>query len=158
MKQLIACLIVTVAFVSGSFAKEKEDKAPSGYFTMDEMEKAQAKAKATKKMIAVLVKGSNDACPHCAAAMTNGQSALRGDCVLVFTRTSGAMEKASALGEAAKSGLSGCPDGAAVTFVVFDPELKEVVAKLGRDPLETDRKAVADMKKTVAEAKKKAFP
>ena len=44
MKRLIACLIVTAAFVSGSFAKDtdKADKAPSGYFTMDEMDKAQA--------------------------------------------------------------------------------------------------------------------
>ena len=153
-------IIVTAALVSGSFAKDtdKADKAPSGYFTMDEMDKAQAKAKASKKLIAVLVKGSNDNCPHCVAAMSNGQSALRGDCVMVFTRAGSVMEKASSLSGAAKSGLSGCPDGAAVTFVVFDPELQEVVAKMGRDELETDRKAVGEMKKTVAASKKKLFP
>ena len=56
-----------------------------------------------------------------------------------------------------KQGLAGSPTGAAVTFVIFNPDLTEVVGKIGRDALETDRKAVSALKKTVDEAKKKSY-
>jgi hypothetical protein len=139
-------------------AKPKKEKVPSGYFGWDELDKAKEKAKSTKKLIAVLAKGENDACPHCVAAMSSGSSALRGDCVMVFVRSPGLAAKVAAESPAVKSGLSGCPTGASVTVVVFDPEFKEVVAKLGRDELENDRKAVSEMKKTVKAAAKKYFP
>jgi hypothetical protein len=90
--------------------------------------------------------------------MSNGSSALKGDCVMVFVRSPGLSEKAAAESPAVKSGLSGCPTGAAVTVVVFDPEMKEVVTKLGRDELENDKKAVSEMKKSVKAASKKYFP
>ena len=155
MKTLLRSLLTLVILPLALSAKEAKEKAPAGYYTFDELAKAQEKAKTSKKLIAVLAKGANDDCPHCVTAMGVGQATLRTDCVMVFTRSENLSSKTSALSEAAKSGLSGCPTGAAVTFVVFNPEMTEVVGKIGRDALENDRKAVADFKKTVSEAKKK---
>ncbi len=164
MKQLLKFAVLLVALCSVNVvvakdeAKPKKEKAPAGFFSWDELDKAKEKAKTTKKLIAVLAKGENDSCPHCVAAMSSGSSALRGDCVMVFVRSPGLAEKAAEVSPEVKAGLSGCPTGAAVTVVVFDPEMKEVVAKLGRDALEKDKKAVSEMKKKVKEASLKYFP
>ena len=155
MKTLLRSLLTLVILPLALSAKEAKEKAPAGYYTFDELAKAQEKAKTSKKLIAVLAKGANDDCPHCVTAMGVGQATLRTDCVMVFTRSEGLPAKTASLSEAAKSGLGGCPTGAAVTYVVFNPEMTEVVGKIGRDALESDRKAVAELKKTVSEAKKK---
>jgi hypothetical protein len=157
MKTLLYSLLALAILPLAIVAKEAKEKAPSGYYTFDEIAKAQEKAKTSKKMIAVLAKGMNDNCPHCVTAMGVGQSTLRNDCVLVFTRAETLPSKTASLPEAAKSGLGGCPTGASVTFVVFNPEMTEMVAKIGRDQLENDRKAVAELKKTVSAAKKNYF-
>ena len=154
MKTLLSLLAV-VAMPLAVFAKESKEKAPSGYISIDELAKAQEKAKTGKKLIAVLAKGANDNCPHCVAAMGVGQSALKGDCVLVFTRSENIGGKS--LPEPVKNGLAGSPTGAAVTFVVFNADMTEVVGKIGRDALESDKKAVNALKKTVDEAKKKYY-
>lgn len=158
MKTFLSLLIAAALTPLALFAKDTKDtkeKAPSGFIPIEELTKAQEKAKAGKKLIAVLAKGEDDACPHCAAAMSAGQSAFKGDCVLVFTRSESISTKT--LPEVVKNGLAGSPTGAAVTFVIFNAELTEVVGKIGRDALESDKKAVSAMKKTVDEAKKKAY-
>ena len=156
MKKLLSILIAATLAPLALFAKETKDKAPSGYIPIEELAKAQEKAKAGKKLIAVLAKGADDTCPHCAAAMSAGQAAFKSDCVLVFTRSE-SIGSATTLPEPVKRGLAGSPTGAAVTFVIFNPDLTEVVGKIGRDALETDRKAVSALKKTVDEAKKKSY-
>jgi hypothetical protein len=80
MKTLLS-LVAILALPLAVFAKETKEKAPSGYISIDELAKAQEKAKASKKLIAVLAKGMNDNCPHCSTAMGIGQSALKSDCV-----------------------------------------------------------------------------
>ena len=155
MKTLLS-LVAILALPLAVFAKETKEtkeKAPSGYISIDELAKAQEKAKASKKLIAVLAKGMNDNCPHCSTAMGIGQSALKSDCVMVFTRAENIGAKT--LPEPVKNGLSGAPTGAAVTFVVFNPDLTEVIARIGRDDLESDKKAVSALKKSVDTAKKK---
>lgn len=137
------------------FSASAKDKVPSGYYGIDELPKAQEKAKASKKLIAILAKGENDACPLCSSAMGTGASALKGDCVMVFTRAESI--GTATMPEPVKQGLAGSPTGAAVTFVVFNPDLTEVVVKLGRDEINNDRKAVSAAKKTVKEAEKKYF-
>jgi hypothetical protein len=151
MKTLLAAL----AGLTLVFTAHAKDKAPSGYYGLDELSKAQEKAKASKKLIAILAKGENDACPLCAAAMGTGGSALKSDCVMVFTRSE---SLASAnLPQPVKNGMAGSPTGAAVTFVVFNPELTEVVVKMGRDEINNNRKTISDAKKAIKEAEKKYF-
>ena len=155
MKTFLSLLVAAALTPLSLFAKDTKEKAPSGFILIEELAKAQEKAKAGKKLIAVLAKGEDDACPHCAAAMSAGQSAFKGDCVLVFTRSESISTKT--LPEVVKNGLAGSPTGAAVTFVIFNAELTEVVGKIGRDELESDKKAVSALKKTVDEAKKKVY-
>lgn len=149
--QLILALAILPLTLS---AKDVKEKVPAGYIAFSDLAKAQEKALASKKLIAVLAKGADDNCPHCVTAMNVGQTALRNDCVLVFTRAEGLSNKTGSLSEAAKSGLDSSPTGASVTFVVFTPDMSAVVAKLGRGALENDKKAVAEMKKTVSAARK----
>ncbi|MEQ1853130.1 MAG: hypothetical protein ABMA01_16250 [Chthoniobacteraceae bacterium] len=157
MKTLLHSLLALAILPLSLVAKEAKETAPAGYYTFADLAKAQEKAKTSKKLIAVLAKGMNDNCPHCVTAMGVGQTTLRTDCVMVFTRAETLSSKTASLSDAAKSGLGGCPTGAAVTFVVFNPEMTEMVAKIGRDELENDRKAVAELKKTVSAAKKNYF-
>ena len=157
MKTFVHFLLALAILPLTLTAKDTKEKAPAGYIAFDDLAKAQEKAKTSKKLIAVLAKGADDNCPHCAAAMSVGQTTLKNDCVLVFTRAEGLASRTTSLSAAAKSGLNSSPTGASVTFVVFNPEMTEVVAKLGRTALETDKKAVAEMKKTVSAAKKTYF-
>ena len=156
MKTFLHFLTLAALAAPTLFAKDPKDKVPTGFIPIEELAKAQEKAKAGKKLIAVAAKGANDDCPHCVTAMSAGQAAFRGDCVLVFTRSEG-IQSSATLPEPVKKGLAGSPTGAAVTYVIFNADMTEVVGKLGRDELELDRKAVSAMKKTVDEARKKAY-
>lgn len=154
MKTLI-CSLLTFAMLQLTLsAKDTKEKVPAGYIALEDLAKAQEKAKASKKLIAVIAKGANDNCPHCATAFSVSQATLRNDCVMVFTRAEGLGERTSSFSEAAKNGLSGIPTGASVVAVVFNPDMSTVVAKLGRDELEANKKEVADMKKAVSAARK----
>ncbi len=154
MKTLLRSLLAFIILPLTLSAKDTKEKVPAGYIALEDIAKAQEKAKASKKLIAVVAKGANDACPHCATAFSVSQTTLRNDCIMVFTRAEGLNERASSLSDAAKSGLSGIPTGASVTAVVFNPDMTTVVAKLGRDELEANKKEVADMKKAVSAARK----
>lgn len=155
MKTFLPLFVAIALTPLGVLAKDAKEKVPTGYFSIDELSQAKEKAKASKKLIAVVARGADDTCPHCIAAMSAGQSAFKSDCVLVFTRSESLPN--AALPAPVNQGLAGSHTGAAVTFVIFNPEMTEVVGKIDRDPLETDRKAVSAMKKTVDEAKKKAY-
>lgn len=154
MKTLLRSLLALALLPLTLSAKDTKEKAPAGYIALEDIAKAQEKAKASKKLIAVIAKGADDNCPHCTTAFNVSQATLRNDCVMVFTRSEGLRERTASLSEAAKKGLSGVPTGAWVEAVVFDPEMSTVVAKLGRHALENDKKAVAEMKKTVSAARK----
>jgi hypothetical protein len=157
MKTSLLSLLALGIFPLTLPAKDTKEKVPAGYYPLADLAKVQEKAKASKKFIAVVAKGADDNCPHCATALAVGQTTLRNDCVLVFTRAEGVSGKTASLPSAVQSGLNGSPTGASVTFVVFNPDLSAVVAKLGRTALETDRKAVAEMKKKVSEARKNFY-
>ncbi len=154
MKSLLRSLLALAILPLTLSAKDTKEKPPTGYIALEEIAKAQEKAKASKKLIAVIAKGADDNCPHCTTAFAVSNATLRNDCVMVFTRSEGLRERTSSLTETAKKGLSGVPTGAWVEAVVFDPDMNTVVAKLGRNALENDKKAVAEMKKAVSAAKK----
>jgi hypothetical protein len=149
---LTALLCLAAALILPLHAK---DDAPRGYTPLAELQEAQTKADG-KKLVVLVVKGKDDDCPNCAAAMENGEKAIGSGAVRIFAR-------AETIGEADASGFTpalkdriqqGFTTGAAVTFVVFNPDMTAIVAEAGRKELQSDKKATAAFKKEVQEAKK----
>ena len=129
--------------------------APRGFMELDELPEAQEKAGKSDKLVALVVKGSDDACPRCAATLENGTKAIKSDCVLVFMRAKQA-HSGEGLPESAKAAVKGSPDGAWVCFYVFDADLNKLIAKADRKGLESDEKATKAFKKEVKDARKEA--
>ena len=127
--------------------------APRGFMELDELEEAQAKARKTGKLIALTVKGRDDACPRCAAALENGTKAIKSDCVMVFMRTAQA-RAGEGIPDNVHEKVKNSTEGAAVTFYVFDPELEEVLATASRKELESGKKATRAFKDKVDDARK----
>ena len=151
----LSLLLIAAAFLPVLPAIAKED-VPRGFLPLTELKEASAKATKEKKMVVLVVKGRDDACPYCAAALNNGLGAVGSGVVKVFAR-------AEKIREADSSGFpeplqarikQGFTTGAAVTFLVFDAEMNSIVAEAGRRELEDDRKAIAAFKKTISEARK----
>jgi hypothetical protein len=153
MKAKMKTLFALLASLTLAFTATAKDKVPSGFMELEDLTKAQEKAKQTKKLIAIVAKGADDNCPKCAAALTGGKSAFGSDCVLVFTRSEGL--PSATIPDGVKKGMSGSPTGAAVTYVVFNQDLTEVVTRIGRDEINGDKTKVKDSKKAVSEARKK---
>jgi cytochrome c2 len=98
----------------------------------------------------------DDQCPNCAAALENGLKAVGSGLEKVFARaeTIGKADATAftpALQQRVKQNFT---TGAAVTFVVFNPEMTQIVAEAGRKELQSDKKAIAAFKKEVQDAKK----
>jgi len=151
-KFIIALLSLACTLILPVTAK---DDAPSGYLPLAKIEEAKTKA-AGKKLIVLMVKGMDDACPNCAAAVDNGESALGSGVVKLFAR-------AETIGKADATGFSPALQeriklqfvtGAAVTFLVFNPDMTTLITEASRKELQSDKKAIAAFKKEVQEAKK----
>lgn len=132
-----------------------KDDVPRGFTPLAELEEARTKA-AGKKLVVLVVKGMDDACPNCATALENGEKAIGSGVVKVFARaeTIGAVDTTSfppALQERIRKRFT---TGASVTFVVFNPDMSSIVAEAGRKELQDDKKATAAFKKEVQEARK----
>ena len=137
------------------FPLSAKDDAPRGYEPLSELQAAQAKAKGSK-LIVLVIKGMDDNCPNCAAALENGEKAVGSGVIKVFARAE-TIRKAESGGfsQALKDRISkGFTTGAAVTFVVFDPEMTKIITEASRKELQSDKKATAAFKKEVQEAKK----
>ncbi len=145
---VLAFALITPAVIAGNL--------PRGFLPFSELSKAQEKAKETKKLVAIVAKGSDDSCPRCAAAMENGMKAVRGDCVLVFTRVADLRKDAATLPAKLQEAAQGAADGAAVYFYVFDPPLETLVAKAGRDELESNQDAIRAFNRAVSAGRKAA--
>lgn len=145
-------LVLTLLYVATSCFAFAGD-TPRGFMELSELGEAKAKATEKGKLIAIVAKGNNDACPHCVAAFRNGTRAIKSDCVLVFARVPELKDNkdlpASVLAETRDA-----MDGAAVTFYVFDPSLEKLIAEAGRKELASDRGATRDFKKKVDAARK----
>ena len=155
MKNTLFVLVSAVLTAFSAVAKEKED-VPRGFSPLTEVRAAQAEATSEKKLVVLVVKGMDDACPNCAAALENGLKAVGSGVVKVFARaeTIGKGDASNfppALQARVKQNFT---TGAFVTFVVFDPEMTTIVAEAGRKELQDDKKATAAFKKTVQDAKK----
>jgi len=143
-----------VALILGITSLSANEKAPRGYEPISELEEARTKADGSK-LVVVVVKGRDDACPYCATAMENGDRALGSGVVKVFARAE-AMNSADvssypqALQDRAKKKFT---TGASVTFLVFDPLMEKLIAEASRTQLQNDKKFIAEFKKTVQVAK-----
>lgn len=143
-----------VALILGIISLPAKDKAPRGYELISELEAARSEA-GGKKLIVVLVKGLDDSCPNCAAAVENGERAIGSGVVKIFARAESLNKEdlsayPAAFQERAKKKFT---TNAAVTFLVFDPAMEKLIAEATRDELQSNKKLTAEFKKTVKEAK-----
>ncbi len=154
MKRTLFGILSTVVLAI-SPATAAED-VPRGFEPISAIKEAQSEAASKKKLVVLVVKGMDDACPNCAAALENGLKAVGSGVVKVFAR-------AEKIGEADQADFTPAlkdrirkqfTRGAAVTFVVFDPEMTKIITEAGRRELQNDKKATAEFKKTVQQAKK----
>lgn len=148
MKKLfvIGLLIFTQAL---TFAGD----TPRGFMELSELDEAKAEALKKGKLIAIVAKGNDDACPRCAAALENGTRAIKSDCILVFARVDDVRSNAK-LPAVVSAETKDATGGAYVTFYVFDAGLEKFVAEAGRKELEDDRDATKAFKKEVDAARK----
>lgn len=152
MKSLLATFVVLILGILSLSAK---DKVPRGYVPISELEEARAKADGSK-LVVVLVKGMDDSCPNCAAAIENGERAIGSGVVKVFARAE-VMNKADlsslppAFKERARKKFT---YGAAVTFLVFDPSMEKLITEGTRKELQSNKELTAEFKKTVRDAKR----
>lgn len=148
MKRIALCWFALL-FAASAFGGD----APRGFMELDELEEAQAKAQKSGKLVAIVAKGNDDACPRCAAALENGTKAIKSDCVLVFARVN-QVRNNDDLPATVTNETRDATGGAAVTFYVFDPELKTLQAEADRGVLESDKKATKEFKNKVKAARK----
>ena len=152
MKSIAALLSLASCLILPLCAK---DDAPRGFAPLSELKDAQSKADG-KKLVVLVVKGMDDSCPYCAAALENGTKAIGSGVIKVFARaeTIGKADASSftpALQQRVKQTFV---TGAAVTFVVFNPDMSSIIVEASRKELQSDKKAIAEFKKKVQDAQK----
>lgn len=149
----IAALLCLASFLI--LPLSAKDDVPRGFEPLAELKEAQTKAEG-KKLVVLVVKGMDDACPNCAAALENGEKAVGSSVVKVFARaeTIRAADSTNFTPTLKERVSKGFTTGAAVTFVVFNPDMSTIVAEASRKELQDDKKATAEFKKKVQEAKK----
>jgi hypothetical protein len=154
MKQKPIAALLCLAF-SMTLPLSAKDDVPRGFTPLAELQDAQTKA-AGKKLVVLVVKGKDDACPNCAEALANGEKAIGSGAVKVFARaeTIGEVDTSSFTPAVQARIKQRFTTGAAVTFVVFNPDMTTLVAEAGRKELQSDKKATAAFKDKVQEAKK----
>jgi len=143
----VMCVIVCAA---ASLAGD----VPSGFLPLSKLSDAQAKARQSKKLIAITAHGSDDQCPYTADAFAKGTAALRSSCVMVYTRVSDFRSQKDSLPASLKTPAETAVDGAAVAFYVYDPDLGKIIASVNRGQIEKDPKSLTATKKMVSEAQK----
>jgi hypothetical protein len=145
--------LVSLLSLSALHAK---DDAPRGFAPIAELAKASAEAIKDKRLLVLVVKGADDACPNCTTTLDNGERAIGSGVVKVFARAE-AMNKAdlhgypAALKERAAKKFT---TGASVTFLVFNPEGTQLLAEASRKELQSDKKSISAFKKEVAAHKR----
>lgn len=133
-----------------------KDDAPRGFAPIAELAKASAEAIEEKRLLVLVVKGTDDACPNCATTLDNGERAIGSGVVKVFARAE-AMNKADLSGYPAalkERAAKKFTTGASVTFLVFNPEGTQLLAEASRKELQSDKKAISAFKKEVAAHKR----
>ncbi len=144
---LSATLLASLGHIA--FAYEVAGSKP-----IEKLDSEVAKVKASKKLICIVYTGSDESCPHCAAAAVNGVKAVRGSAEVVVIKQVQAKDKAfvAKFTPAVQEVLAKQPTNAWVSFNVFDPDMKTLIASIGRQ-LETDKEATKEFTAKVKAAK-----
>jgi len=130
------------------------DSVPSGFLPMSKLAEAQAKAKQTKKFVAITVHGFDDQCPYTADAFSKGTTALRSSCVMVYVRVKDLRASESSLPAALKTPAQTTADGANVAFYVYDPDMGKLITSVDRGKIQHDPQILTETKKQISEARK----
>src|SRR5688572_9610426 len=87
---------------------------------------------AGSKPICIVYVGSEESCPHCAAAAANGVKAVRGSAEVVVIKQVQAKDKtfAARFTPAVQEMLAKQPTNAWVSFNVYDPDMKTLIASI----------------------------
>lgn len=153
MKNIFTAL--AVALCASTILHAKED-VPRGFTPISQLKDVQAKAAKDKKLIVLVVKGSDDSCPHCAAAMEAADKSVGSGVIQVFAR-------AADINKADKSGYPAAlksradktfTDGAWVTVLVFNPDMSQIIAEADREGLDGNKEATTAFHQKVVDAKK----
>ena len=154
MHRYSICLLLISTLGIG--AVRAKDDAPRGFQPISELESAKAAAIEKKQLLVIAIKGADDNCPHCAAAMESGEKAVGSGVVKVFARAE-ALNKADvssyppAFKERAKKKFT---TGAWVVYLVFNPDGTKLLAESNRTELDGNTKAISAFKKKVSDEKK----
>lgn len=149
MKRLFLPAIVLMSVCNFASAYEVSGSKP-----IEKLDAEVAKVIESKKLICIVYTGRDESCPHCAAAAANGVKAVRGSAECVVIKEAQAKDKAftAKFTPAVQEVLAKQPTNAWVSFNVFDPEMKTLIASIGRE-LETDKKATKEFTEKVKAAK-----
>jgi hypothetical protein len=147
-------LLITLLFLQLGFTANAYEIR--GAKPISKLAEEQAKAKQDKKLICIIYKGSNEACPHCENAAANGVKSVSGDALTIYITEKESRDKTiiSKLPQPVQAVLKKQSLGAWVSFTVFDADLTTVIASADRHTLDTDRKGTRAFAKKVTEAKK----
>lgn len=149
MKALLKPTILLLMLTSVALGK-----VPRGFKSTSEFEEVREEAISKKKLLTIVVKGSDDNCPNCAITMENGEKATKTYSRLLFTRVSAVGAKKTGLPKAILSQLGSLAGGASVYFFVFNPNDLKLVAKGSRKELQSNKKTIKAFKDKVRAAKK----
>lgn len=149
MKSLFTSAILVISLFSSALAYDVPGSKP-----IDKLDAEVAKVKVAKKLICIVYTGSDENCPHCAAAAANGVKAVRGSAEVVVIKEVQAKDKAftAKFTPAVQEMLAKQPTNAWVSFNVYDADMKTLIASIGRD-LETNKEATKEFTAKVKAAK-----
>jgi hypothetical protein len=149
MKALFLSAILVASFCSIASAYDVPGSKP-----IDKLDAEVAKVKASKKLICIVYTGSDESCPHCAAAAANGVKAVRGSAEVVVIKQVQAKDKTftAKFTPAVQEMLAKQPTNAWVSFNVYDPDMNTLIASIGRE-LETNKEATKEFTAKVKAAK-----
>jgi hypothetical protein len=149
MKALVLSPILVASFCYIASAYDVPGSKP-----IEKLDAEVAKVKASKKLICIVYTGSDESCPHCAAAAANGVKAVRGSAEVVVIKQVQAKDKAftAKFTPAVQEMLAKQPTNAWVSFNVYDPDMNTLIASIGRE-LETNKEATKAFTAKVKAAK-----
>ena len=149
MKALLTSSILVLSLFSSSLAYDVPGSKP-----IEKLDAEVAKVKASKKLICIVYTGSDENCPHCAAAAANGVKAVRGSAEVVVIKEVQAKDKTftAKFTPAVQEMLAKQPTNAWVSFNVYDADMKTLIASIGRE-LETNKEASKEFTAKVKAAK-----
>lgn len=140
MKKLILPLLLPILLAGHALSYEVPGAKP-----LEKLEAEQTKAKASKKLLAIIYTGKDKACPYCEEAASNGAKAVRGVAETVEITEdqvkSPAIDKLPAV---VKTWLKKQPTNAYVAVGVFDTDLTTLIASIGRNDLNGEKKVVRE--------------